>query len=90
MSAIKKQTNLKWKHTNELSPGGRIVATNWTASVGKFMLAVTNWPGTSTLDWEITVPGTDWRSGGSESRYEYTVSTLKDMVCRKSEKLNAL
>lgn len=87
MSALRKQTTLKWKHVNELTPGGRIVATNWTASVGKFALSVTNWPGTSTLDWEITVPGTDWRSGGAESRYEYTVATLKDMVCRKAEGL---
>ena len=85
MSALKKQTPLRWQHHNELSPGGGIVATNWTATFGGFQLTVTNWPGSDTLDWEIRLPGTDWRNGGSESRFEYTVSTLKDMVFRKCE-----
>lgn len=90
MSALKKQSQLRWKHANEYSPGGCIIATNWSASLGKYQLAVTNYPGTSTLDWEITIPGTDWRNGGTESRYEFTVSTLKDYVYEKAHKLNAV
>lgn len=79
----------KWKRSSEFTAGGKILATNWTCSFGDFLLQITNWPGTQTLDWEITLPGTDFRNGGSESRYDYGVSTLKEMVLRRAEKLNA-
>lgn len=87
MSAIKKQTTLRWKHSNELTPKRRIVATTWRANIGKFEMTITNWPGTDVIDWEITVPGKDWKNGGSESRHENTVASLKDKLCRKVEEL---
>lgn len=88
MSAIKKQTSLRWSHNNELSPGGNIVATVWTASLGRLSLEVTNYPGTKSLDWRITIPGTDWYNGGMVDRFEYTVSTLKDFVFNKAVAIN--
>jgi hypothetical protein len=89
MSAIKKQTSLRWKHANELTPGGAIVATVWKAKVGRFDLTITNWPGTETIDWEIVIPGTDWRQGASESRFEATVSILKDRLVEKAQSMEA-
>lgn len=88
MSALRKQTPLRWKATNERSPGGAIIATVWTAKLSKFELQVTNYPGTRTLDWEITLPGSDWRNSGSEDRFEYTVATLKDKVYGKATELS--
>jgi hypothetical protein len=88
MSALKKHTPLRWTYQNELTPGGAIFATNWKATLGKFSLVVTNYPGTRTLDWEMTIPGTEWRTGSSVDRYEYTVSTLKDYVYKKAAELN--
>ena len=89
MSALKKQSTLRWSYTNELTPSGAIAETVWKSSIGKFLLEVTNWTGTKTLGWSITMMGSaGWRISGTEHRYEYTVSTLKDMVCRKAEELN--
>jgi hypothetical protein len=90
MSAIKKQSKLRWSHQNELSDGGAVIATMWTATVGRYRLTVTNYPGTKTLEWEISIPGTNWRSGADVDRYEFTVSTLKDYVFNKAQGLNAL
>jgi hypothetical protein len=87
MSAIKKQTELRWKRRNEFSLGGRIIATVWSARIGKLSLTITNWTGTSTLEWEISMPETDWRIGAVESRYEHTVSTLKDWVYHEAKRV---
>lgn len=87
MSAIRKQSKLRWSYRNEKTQGGAIICTVWEARVGGFLLQVTNWPGTSTLDWSITIPGTDWRQCGDESRFEATVSILKDRLHEKATQL---
>lgn len=87
MSALKKYSNLRWTFRNELTPKGNISATNWHATVGKYRLLVVNYPGTKSLEWEITIPGTYWRNGNCEDRFEFTVSRLKDFVFDKVSQL---
>lgn len=78
MSTLKKK--LRWSYTNETTVLNQIVATVWRAHVDKFVLEVTNYPGTRTLMWEIRLPKSTWRVGGAVDRVEHTVATLKDFV----------
>ena len=84
MSAQKKRTPLRWKCSNERTESGHVFCTNWTATLGKFSLLVTNYAGSRTLSWRISVPGSEWWQGSDEDRFEFTVSTLKDKVYRRA------
>lgn len=84
MSAIKKQSPLRWACTSERTSNGRLViSTTHTASFCGFDLSITNYPGTRTLDWRITKPGTQFWNAGNEDRFEYTVAILKDRLYAK-------
>jgi len=87
MSALRKQSSLRWTFTNEFTRSGAILCTNWETHYGKFRLLVTNFPGTKTLAWEINTLEGDPIRGGSEDRFEFTVSTLKDKVLEKAKSL---
>lgn len=87
MSAIKKQTSLRWNHQSELTTRGSVVWTTWTAKVGRFSIKIINYPGTRTLSWKITIPGTDWSNGSDEDRSEVTVSILKDRLFFRAEEM---
>ena len=90
MSTFKKQTDLRWKaNTQRTSCGRGVVCTVWTAKVGRLDLEVTNYPGSDTLDWRITCPGTEWWQGSDESRYETSVSQLKDKTYTKAVEILA-
>ena len=90
MTTTKNPAAVKWARTSEHTQAGHVYATEWSATLGKFELRVTNYPGSRTLDWSITIPGTGYKIGSDEDRYEYTVARLKEKVIAKAEKLNAL
>lgn len=89
MSAIKKQSKLRWQHRNEMTACGRfIIETIWTAKTGRFLMQITNCPGTKVLNWEITKQSDEsWRIMGEEERAEFTLGTLKDYVEKKAQDL---
>jgi hypothetical protein len=88
MSALKKQTALRWSCKSERSPRGAIFATVWSATSGRFKLEVTNFPGSRSLSWQIVIPGNDlWRTGQDVDRFEHSVATLKDFVFAKAQSL---
>ncbi len=59
---------------------GRSHADSWTWSANSATrsLSVTNWPGSDTITWEIVSQGTV--NSGTESRREWTVAGLKEML----------
>jgi len=90
MSELKKQTSLRWTSKKEFTPSGNVVAIRWTTQIDNLSLTITNWLGTKLIDWSIEIPAKNWRIGRSETRSEYTVSTLKDFVFHKAEKFRAV
>jgi len=81
-------SNLKWTYCNERTRGGgAILRTIWTTSLGPLLLEVTNWPGSTTLDWRIIWPGASLGIGRDESRHEHGVRSLKEKVVEKALKI---
>lgn len=84
MSAIKKQSKLRWTATSERTAKGLIWMTTWKTVVGKYHLTIENYPGTRTLSWAIELPETGWRTRNDEDRFEFTVARLKDTLEEKA------
>ena len=80
---------VQWKRSSEKTSFGRIVETKWTAKVGKTLLAVSNYPGSRSLSWEISLPATGWKIGSDVDRYEYTVASLKAKAIKRALVINS-